>query len=187
MVKALSCIVESGQNDSQQPVKNAPVCTFGSTVKTGSLTDFEHYSYLPLKFKKSRRVNIFPCPRTPCLVSTGKPRTTLRPGRTSRWLQRARRRDHPDLFPSWQLTCVMNLRCPSWSPTAQYWSLGLREWWVQLGCFPTRLILKFINPNHAECNRMQQLSKVVAFCCILLHSAVMRSNRLSCILLHWAG
>ena len=37
LVKALSCIVEGGQNDkSKWQVKNAPVCTFGSTVKTVS-------------------------------------------------------------------------------------------------------------------------------------------------------
>ena len=33
--KALSCIVEGGQNDSKKQSK-MPVCTFGSTVKTGS-------------------------------------------------------------------------------------------------------------------------------------------------------
>ena len=35
-VKTLSCIVESGQNDRQNQSKIAPVCTVGSTVKTGS-------------------------------------------------------------------------------------------------------------------------------------------------------
>ena len=36
LVKALSGIVEGGQNDSKNLVKNAPGGTFGSTVKTGS-------------------------------------------------------------------------------------------------------------------------------------------------------
>ena len=39
-----------------EPVNNAPVCTVGSTVKNSQLTDFDHYSYLPLKFSYSRRV-----------------------------------------------------------------------------------------------------------------------------------
>ena len=40
---------------SKSSVKNAPVCTVGSTVKT--LTDFDHCSYFPHKFSYSRRVN----------------------------------------------------------------------------------------------------------------------------------
>ena len=37
--------------------KNAPVWTFGSAVKNRQLIDFDLYSYLPLKFSYSRRVN----------------------------------------------------------------------------------------------------------------------------------
>ena len=42
LVKALSCIVEGGQNDSQKQSNNAPACTVGSTVKDSQLTDFDH-------------------------------------------------------------------------------------------------------------------------------------------------
>ena len=34
LVKALSDVVQGGHNDSKKAVKNAPVCTFGSTVNT---------------------------------------------------------------------------------------------------------------------------------------------------------
>ena len=34
-----------------------PLCAqFGSTVKNGQLTDFDHYSYFPQKLSYSRRV-----------------------------------------------------------------------------------------------------------------------------------
>ena len=48
LVKALSFIVEGGQNYIKNQSK-MPMCTFGSTVKNSQLTGFDHYSYLPLK------------------------------------------------------------------------------------------------------------------------------------------
>ena len=55
LVKALSCIVEGGQNDSKKTGKNARVHIWVNS-QNGQLTDFDHYSYLPLKFGYSRMV-----------------------------------------------------------------------------------------------------------------------------------
>ena len=56
LVKALSCIVQGCQNDSKKAVKNAPVYTFGSTVKNRQLTGFDLYSNFHLKCSNSRKV-----------------------------------------------------------------------------------------------------------------------------------
>ena len=56
LVKALSCIVEGGQNDSENQ-SIMPLCAHLGQQSNRQLTGFDHYSYLPLKLSCSRRVN----------------------------------------------------------------------------------------------------------------------------------
>ena len=59
LVKALSGIVQGGQNDSKNQAKNAPCVHIWVNSQNRQLTGFYHDSYLPLKFSYSRRESLY--------------------------------------------------------------------------------------------------------------------------------